>query len=338
LISFVSKLGQILRIMQSLSKQLQQSLVLLDGGMGSSLESKLPLQIDSQPLWSASALIDHEDVVLQAHAEFAAAGCNILTAITYQLSPDGCKAHAAIGDETGEAALGRMCSQAVSVARRAAAHSTAGKHALIAGSVGPMGAAAHDGSEFTGAYEVTAAAARSFHEARLRALHSCGVDILAVETQCNWAEIEWLADNLPMMCPGLRAWVSFQIRSGEQIADGTPLQEAVRRVLRCPTVVAVGVNCAESGMCLDAIALCAREVALHSEAGGPQVDVIAYPNGGGRWNGNLNTWEGIAPESSFANSVQLFAKAGVTILGGCCRVSAGDIAEAAAVARKLHLL
>ncbi len=170
-ISFVSHLGHILRIMQSLSKQLKQSLVLLDGGMGSALESKLPLQIDSQPLWSASALIHHEDVVLQAHAEFAAAGCNILTAITYQLSPDGCKAHAAVGDETGEAAVGRMVSQAVSVARSAAAHSTAGKQTLIAGSVGPMGAAAHDGSEFTGAYEVTAASARCFHEARLRALH-----------------------------------------------------------------------------------------------------------------------------------------------------------------------
>ena len=324
--------------MQSLSRQLEQRLVLLDGGMGSALETKLPRQIDSHALWSASALLAHEHVVYEAHAEFAAAGCNVLTAVTYQLSPDGCSAQAAVEHETGEAVLIRLCSRAVSIARRAAAHSSASQHALVAGSVGPMGAAAHDGSEFTGAYEVTDVSVRSFHEPRLRALHSCGVDILAIETQCNCAEIAWLSDNLPALCPGLRAWISFQIRSGETIADGTPLQQVVRRVLRCPNVVAVGVNCAESGMCLEAVHVCSREVALHSAAGGPQVDVIAYPNGGGRWNGELNTWEGVPIASSFANSVQLFAKAGATILGGCCRVSAGDIAEAATVARELKLL
>jgi homocysteine S-methyltransferase len=324
--------------MQSLTLQLKQRLVLLDGGMGSALEAKLPQQIDRHALWSASALLDNEDAVHSAHAEFAEAGCNILTTITYQLSPQGCGAHAAVGSETGEDALIRLCSQAVSVARKAALQSTAAQRALVAGSVGPLGAARHDGSEFTGAYEVTAAAARAFHEPRLRALCECGVDILAVETQCNWAEIEWLADNLPALCPGMRAWVSFQIRNADEIADGTPLQQAVRRVLRCPTVVAVGVNCAESGICLDAVRLCAREVSLHAAAGGSPVDVIAYPNGGGRWNGESCSWEGLALESSFANNLQRFVQAGVTVLGGCCRVTARDIADAAAIARGLQLL
>jgi homocysteine S-methyltransferase len=324
--------------MQSLSQQLKQRLVLLDGGMGSALESKLPLQIDGHALWSASALLMHEHVVYEAHAEFAAAGCNVLTAVTYQLSPDGCSAKAAGEHETGEAALTRMCSQAVSIARKAATHSTADQQALVAGSVGPMGAAAHDGSEFTGAYAVTDASARAFHEPRLRALLSSGVDILAVETQCNCAEIEWLSENLPTLCPGLRAWFSFQISSGQTIADGTPLQQVVQRVLRCPNVVGVGVNCAESALCLEAVHVCSREVALISAAGGPQVDVIAYPNGGGRWNSERNTWEGAPLVPSFANSVELFVKAGATVLGGCCRVSAGDIAEAATVARHLQLL
>jgi homocysteine S-methyltransferase len=324
--------------MQSLTQQLNQRLVLLDGGMGSALEAKLPHQIDSHALWSASALLNNEEVVHAAHAEFAEAGCNVLTTITYQLSPQGCGSLAAVGSETGEDALIRLCSQAVSVARKAALKSTAAQRALVAGSVGPMGAARHDGSEFTGAYEVTAAAACAFHEPRLRALCRCGVDILAVETQCNWAEIEWLADNLPALCPGMRAWVSFQIKSAEQIADGTPLQQAVRRVLRCATVVAVGVNCAESGICLDAVRLCAREVSLHAAAGGPLVDVIAYPNGGGRWNGERCSWEGLAPVSSFANYLPRFVEAGVSVLGGCCRVTAGDIAEAAAVATGLQLL
>jgi homocysteine S-methyltransferase len=325
--------------MQSLSQQFRQRLVLLDGGMGSTLETKLPRQIDGHMLWSAAALLAHEDVVYDAHSEFAAAGCHVLTAITYQLSPQGCSSHAASEKESGNDALIRLCEQAVSVARRAAASPAAAQRVLVAGSVGPMGAARHDGSEFTGAYEATAASARAFHEARLRALHSSGVDILAVETQCNWAEIEWLADNLPVICPGLRAWVSFQIRSGSEIADGTALQLAVRRVLKCRNVVAVGVNCAESGMCLEAVQVCAREVALHSSSSGAaHVDVIAYPNGGGRWNGELNTWEGCAAHSSFAQSLPLFVKAGVTVLGGCCRVSAADIAEAAAAARKLQLM
>ena len=326
------------RRMQPLSQQLQQRLVLLDGGMGSALESKLPRKIEGHPLWSAAALLAHEEVVQVAHAEFAAAGCNVLTTITYQLSPQGCSAHAAVECETGEAALIRLCTQAVAVARRAAAESPAAQPALVAGSVGPMGAASHDGSEFTGSYLVTADAARAFHEPRLRALHDCGVDILAVETQCNWAEIQWLADNLPSICPGLRAWVSFQCRSGEAIADGTLLQQAVRRVLQCPSVVAVGVNCAASDVCLDAVRLCAKEVALHAAAGGPRVDVIAYPNGGGIYNGECNQWEGAAAGSSLALTLQNFVDAGATVLGGCCRVSAGEIAEAAALARALQLL
>ena len=324
--------------MQSLSQQLKQRLVLLDGGMGSALESKLPRQIDGHALWSAAALLAHEDVVHEAHSDFVAAGCNILTTITYQLSPEGCSSHAASENESGDDALIRLCAQAVSLARRAATTSAGAQRVLIAGSIGPMGAAFHDGSEFTGAYEVFPSSARAFHETRLRALHNNGVDILAVETQCNWAEIEWLADNLHIICPGLRAWVSFQIRSGTEIADGTPLQQAVQRVLRCPAVVAIGVNCAESGICLEAVQLCAREVALHSSAGGPQVDVIAYPNGGGRWNGELNLWEESALDSSFVHSLEHFVKAGVTVLGGCCRVRAEDIAEAATVARKLQLL
>jgi homocysteine S-methyltransferase len=324
--------------MQSLSQQFKQRLVLLDGGMGSALESKLPRQIDGHALWSAAALLDHEDVVYEAHSEFAAAGCNILTAVTYQLSPQGCSSHAAFENESGDDALIRLCGQAVSLARRAAVTSAVAHPVLVAGSVGPMGAAFHDGSEFTGSYPVSPSSARAFHETRLRALHSSGVDILALETQCNWAEVQWLADNVHIICPGLPAWVSFQVRSGLEIADGTPLQQAVRRVLECPAVVAVGVNCAESGMCLEAVQVCAREVAMHFSAGGPQVDVIAYPNGGGTWNGELNMWEGRAAKSSFAHSLQLFVNAGVTVLGGCCRVKAEDISEAAIAARKLQLL
>jgi homocysteine S-methyltransferase len=278
--------------------------------------------------------LTHEHVVYETHAEFAAAGCHVLTTISYQLSPENCGAHAAFENETGEAALIRLCAQAVSVAKQAAARS----HALVAGSVGPMGAAAHDGSEFTGAYAVTSAAARSFHEPRLRALHNSGVDILAVETQCNWTEIEWLADNLPIICPGLRAWVSFQIKSGSAVADGTPLQHAVQRVLLCPSVVGVGVNCADAATCLEAVRVCAAEVAQFSSCSGRHVDIIAYPNGGGTWNGQVKSWEGRASDSSLANNLLHFVEAGVTVFGGCCRVSAQDIAQVAADARKLQLI
>jgi len=84
---------------------------------------------------------------------------------------------------------------------------------LVAGSVGPYGAALHDGSEYTGDYAegVTAAELARWHRPRILALLGAGVDLLAFETIPARVEAQVLVDMLAEF-PDTRAWLSFSCR------------------------------------------------------------------------------------------------------------------------------
>ncbi|THU95507.1 Homocysteine S-methyltransferase [Dendrothele bispora CBS 962.96] len=60
--------------------------VLLDGGFGTTLESTFGLNISNTPLWSAKAVVERPDVIVQAHLAFLHAGSDIILTSTYQCS------------------------------------------------------------------------------------------------------------------------------------------------------------------------------------------------------------------------------------------------------------
>src|SRR5581483_5332349 len=69
-------------------------------------------------------------------------------------------------------------------------------HPLVAASVGPYGAALHDGSEFRGDYGLSVKQLVDFHRRRLEVLVAAGPHLLACETIPCLAEAEALAQVL----------------------------------------------------------------------------------------------------------------------------------------------
>ena len=102
--------------------------VLLDGGMGRELGFR-GVEI-SQLIWSAQALLDAPEVVRDIHADYIAAGADVITTNTYCTL----RSHldkAGVGDRYEE--LNRLAGQLAVDARDAAS-----RPALIAGSLAPM--------------------------------------------------------------------------------------------------------------------------------------------------------------------------------------------------------
>ena|ERR1700735_3005267 len=118
----------------------------LDGGMASELEH-LGARIDG-PLWSAHVLEDAPDMVVAVHRAYIEAGADCIETAGYQVSRIG-YAEYGLAPERADAAL----LKAVELARTAAAEFSQHK-ILVAASLGPYGAALHNGAEYHGNYDL----------------------------------------------------------------------------------------------------------------------------------------------------------------------------------------
>lgn len=272
--------------------------IVLDGGLGTLLESRG--NDVSSPLWSARVLRDDPDEVRAAHAAFADAGADVLITASYQVGFGG-----PIPDAEVEALLRRS----VTLAREAG-------DALVAASVGPLGALRADGSEYTGAYGLTLAEVRAAHRRRLRVLADAGADLLAVETIPSPLEVEALALELAEL--DVLAFVGLSADS-TGFAGPDALAAALREAASAPGVIAVGVNCCAPGSVLPAL------------AAAPDLHLVAYPNTGETWDAATRTWRG-AP-APLADAAPSWVAAGARLVGGCCRSTPADIAAIAAAVR-----
>lgn len=272
--------------------------LVLDGGLGTLLESRG--NDVSSALWSARVLRDDPDEVRAAHAEFAAAGADVLISASYQVG---------FGGEIPDADVDKLLRRSVSLARDAG-------DGLVAASVGPVGALRADGSEYTGAYGLDLAQLRSLHRRRLVVLADAGADLLAIETIPAPLEVEALALELADL--GVPAFVSVSADSAGYARPGT-LAATLRTAASIPGVIAVGVNC------------CAPTSVGPALAEAPAVPLVAYPNTGERWDATTRTWHGGA--APLADGAPSWVAAGARLVGGCCRSTPADIAAIAAAVR-----
>ncbi|MEN9621192.1 MAG: hypothetical protein RL499_1385 [Actinomycetota bacterium] len=281
-------------------------LTVLDGGLGSHLESRGHDLTGS--LWSAQLLIDQPDAIRAAHLDYFAAGARVAISASYQVSFEGL---AALGMTDSEGA--DVLRLSVDLAR--AARDEASPHSLVAASVGPYGAARADGSEYRGDYDLDTAGLRAWHARRFETLATAGADLLAIETIPSTAESTALLDLL--RGSGTTAWLSYTVRDGH-LPTGESLQSAFAVAADVDEVVAVGINCSHPHEVLGAIRA-ARAVSDKA--------VVVYPNSGETWNATTRSWEG-SPGPSVA-LLESWIEAGVTAVGGCCRVGPTDIAQIA---------
>lgn len=288
-----------------------QGVVVLDGGLATELEAQ---GVDlSGGLWSARLLLEEPRVIRTVHEIYLRAGADCLISATYQATVEGFGRYgvpAADAERLMAEGVGLAC--AARDAFWGDPRSQDGRlRPLVAASIGPYGAYRADGSEYTGDYDRDQAGLEDFHRRRLALLAGAGADLLACETIPSAAEARALAHLLETLPPGSPpAWISFTCRDAEHLSDGSRLDDLVRELSACPSIVALGVNCVPPSR---VPALVAGLRAATDRA------IVAYPNSGESWDAHSKAWRGTAEPLDFANRAAEWVAAGAVAVGGCCR-------------------
>jgi S-methylmethionine-dependent homocysteine/selenocysteine methylase len=251
--------------------------VLLDGPIGTMLAH---LGVPTPPpLWSASALQTHPQVIAQLHSDYAAAGATIHTAATFRTQPRHAGSRAA-----------ELTSRAVQLARDAVP-----SHHRVAGSMAPL--------EDCYRPDLSPPSSEDEHRVFAQLLARQGVDLLLVETFPN--VVEALAATRAAKTTGLPVWTALtpgyegRLMTPSTLAEGALLamEAGAERVL---------VNClpaAQAGPWVDALASTGIPWGIYANAGAP---------GDGLTHGQ----EG-AP-TRYAVLAKRWIQRGARVVGGCC--------------------
>ena len=276
--------------------------LLLDGGLATQLEAQ-GCDINTT-LWSASLLQSNTQAIVDAHRAFLEAGAACIETASYQASREGFGTLGLSNDEADD--LMRL---SVELAIRA--REECGSDALVAASLGPYGAMLHDGSEYTGDYDVSPDVIRAFHAERLDVLDTSEADVFALETIPSIEEARVLAGLLQERVTP--AWVSFSCKDETHVCDGTDIAEAAGLFSEHPRVLAVGINCTPPQY----VPALIRRI----RSALPDMPILAYPNSGETYNADDGTWFGTVTPGDCAEAALGWLEAGATIVGGCCRMA-----------------
>ncbi len=284
-------------------------IVLLDGGLGQELVRRSGDR--PTPLWSTQVMLDLPGLVEEVHRDFLAAGATVLTTNTYAIHRDRLE-----GGPLAQA-YEALLQSALAEARAARNDFPA---ARIAGSLGPLGAS----------YRPDLApppeeAAQIYSENVGHIAPAC--DLLILETMASLSQAE---GALRAASEGGRpVWLALTVSDtdGTRLRSGEPLSQAEDLVERhAPEAVLVNCSVPEViGQALPVLASFGRPYGAYANgferiseaflADRPTVEALT-----GR--------EDLSPER-YADFAMGWAEQGATILGGCCEVGPGHIAELA---------
>ena len=291
---------------------------ILDGGLASELEYR-GARIDT-PLWSAQVLEDEPERLREVHRAYIEAGSQCIATCSYQVSHMG-YIEVGLAATQADAALLRS----VEIARSVVAEFPR-RRVLVAGSLGPYGAALHNGGEYTGNYDCSHDDLVRFHRERIQVFaHATGSlrpDLLAFETFPSLEEVRAVGEAL-VPWPELSAWFSFSCRDHKHVSHGESLAECAGLAASFPQTVALGVNCVPPNWILSLIA------ELRSASDKP---VIVYPNSGEAWDSVNRCWTGTTDPADFGAEAAKWFRAGAQVVGGCCRTRPAHIREVARAA------
>jgi homocysteine S-methyltransferase len=197
---------------------------------------------------------------------------------------------------------------------------------LVAASLGPFGAALHNGAEFHGNYAVSFTELVAFHRERISVLapsgYLQGADLLAFETVPSLEEARAIVAALASF-PNVAGWVSFSCRDAGQVAHGESMVKCAELLDRASQVVAVGINCTPPALITPLLAkLCA----------GTSKPAIVYPNSGEGWDAVRRCWTGAADVDGYGALAAEWFAAGAQMVGGCCRTGPAHIRAVRGVA------
>ena len=280
---------------------------LLDGGMGRELSRMgAPFRL---PEWSALALMEAPELVRAAHDAFAAAGADVLTANSYALTPH----------HLGQA---RFEAQGQALADRAGrlAQSAARNGVRVAGSLPPL-----FGSYRPAAFD--AGRALSVLQPLVAGLAPYA-DLWLVETTSSVAEMHAALDACARALRPI--WVSYTVADGigrrgpPALRSGEAIDMAVAAAL-ARGAEAILFNCSQAEAMLAAV-----EIA--TAVTGARAAVGVYANAFEPEPEGVDTYAGISEmradlgAAAYVTYAQRWARAGATVIGGCCGIGPGHIA------------
>ena len=265
--------------------------LILDGAMGTELQRR---GVDTTlPLWSARALIDEPEAVLQIHLDYIAAGADIITTNTFRTTRRTFR-RAGLPDRSSE-----LTARAVEIARQATR--TAGPHTLlVAGSIAPLEDC------YRPDLVPPEADLHEEHGELARRLDEAGVDILLLETMNTIREA--VAACRQAVATGRETVVSFLCNNEGNLYSGELLEEAVRTIEPLGPA-AFSLNCISPRFLPLAIsrlrAATGKPFAVYANVG--------LPGGEQGWHFTRETGE-----VEYAAHAARWVKEGAAIVGGCC--------------------
>lgn len=215
----------------------EKDYLILDGGLATTLE--LDGHVLDREMWSAYTAAQSPLSVVSVHERFYAAGSDIVTTSSYQMSYEGfakkglCHNPADLLDPANR--LFRS-STAYAIAARESLPPGRRRHAYVATSVGCYGAHKGDGSEYTGEYTCTRHAIQQWHAQKLDIQLDSGADLVAFETIPCVDECHALCSLVAKRDEQalVNGWMSFACKSGGLLNSGECLEDALRVVLDQP--------------------------------------------------------------------------------------------------------
>lgn len=282
----------------------------MDGGMGRELIRRgVALR---SGLWSAKALIEAPETVVEVHRDFVAAGARIITTNSYSCVPSYL-------DKAGQGhRYTELAGLAGQLAREAADGSR--ESVLVAGGLPPLG------ESYRPDLVVEDSEARPIYAALARALQP-HVDMFLCETMSSIREARNAAEAALAAGAdrGLPVYVSWTLaeRPGSGLRSGESVRDAHAALADLP-LAGFLFNCTHS----DAIEAGLEQI-------GPLTDrpTGGYPNRfnvphGFTLDGDLSVKEREDFETEqFVRAAQRFIERGASFVGGCCGIGPEDIAS-----------
>ncbi len=293
------------------------SFTLLDGGLGQELMARSSAK--PSPLWSAQTMLESPELVLAVHADYFAAGADVVTTNSYILHRDRLQTHDA-GEKFSE-----LNTLACELALRARdAHG----NGLVAGGMGPTGRSyrpdlALDVEQGAEVY------------AEIATLQAPFVDVFLLETMSSVRQATGAAMGAKTRNKPVWLAVSVDDVDGTKLRSGEPVTDLIS-VVEQLGLDALLINCSTPEAVSTALATLRQTKS--EQKGNQDVQIGAYANGftkisdafkqAGATVANLEARTDLDP-SAYADFAQTWHNDGATIIGGCCEVGPAHIAELA---------
>jgi S-methylmethionine-dependent homocysteine/selenocysteine methylase len=268
-----------------------------------------------QPEWSALALTDAPDLVVQAHTNFIDAGAHVITTNSYAIVPFH------IGRERFAVEAIDLAATSGRLAREAMAR--ASRPVRVAGSLPPL-----FGSYRPDLFDA-GDAARIIDPlvAGLRA----HVDIWLGETLSSLAEVVAVRDALDRAGAADRPlWISYTLNDAGTLRSGEPVDAAVAAAVDVGAE-AVMFNCCQAEVITGAIELAVGVAGGRAEVGGYANRFVDDHDSSEGANEELSAVRDDLDPEHYGSFVARWLGAGATIVGGCCGMEPTHIAHLASI-------